>query len=135
MDAALEPNMMESHKAFIIYPRWNGGEWVFDDPRYEVENEPFVKGANVLLEAILQHAGINLASAKDSGFRLKFSSKFFTGAHDIWSLRSFEAGGTWYASALTGGQLGWLCEVLTRYFGSSPEYLYIAASQGGGTRT
>lgn len=128
MDAAVEPNMMESHRAFVIYPRWTGSGWVFDDPRFDVEDEPIYKGADLLMETALSTAGIGLVEAKEDGFRLKFSNKKFEGFHDEWKRVSHADGGTWYKSHLTG-QHGWLCEVLTRYMVEAPEYLYIAVAR------
>ena len=59
----------------VIKPyRWEG-MWVFDDPRVELDKEPFVSGADVIIDAMVA----NIPGAAD-GFRLIFSGTPFPGA-------------------------------------------------------
>ena len=59
---------------FVIAPyRWEG-MWVFDDPRVGLQREPFVSGADVMMDRLVA----NLPGA-EKGFRLLFSATPFPG--------------------------------------------------------
>jgi hypothetical protein len=48
--------------------------WVFDDPRVGLDKEPFVSGADTMIEVLVS----NIPNA-EKGFRLLFSATAFPG--------------------------------------------------------
>jgi len=93
--------------------------WVFDDPRAGLIQEPFVSGADDMIDRVT--AGIPDAAA---GFVMLFSATAFPGHqfHLAW-LRP-ESDGNWYRSDALGLD-GWLCPALFRYFDAAPQDLYV----------
>lgn len=104
----------------VIYPYKNEGMWVFDDEKVGLDKEPFVAGADTMIDEVL--AMKNLENA-DSGFRLVFSAGEFP-RYDVkfdW-VREGE-GGNWYKSEALQME-GWLCPALFRYFDDAPKHIY-----------
>src|SRR5205814_1976619 len=58
---------------FIVPYRYEG-MWVFDDPRVDLDKEPFVSGADDMIDVLVA----DIANA-DKGFRLLFSANPFPG--------------------------------------------------------
>jgi hypothetical protein len=104
---------------FVIAPYKYENVWVFDDPRVGLEKEPFVSGADVIIDALT--ADIPNAAA---GFKLIFSPEPFRGftARFIWNRPEF--GGNWYTWPERGME-GWLCPALFKYFSAAPSELYV----------
>lgn len=103
----------------VICPyKWNG-LWVFDDDRVGLVREPFVAGADVVLDLIT--ADIPDAA---SGFQLLFSDQPFPGFQYEFEWRREEYGGNWYYSPQFNRE-GWLCPALMRYFDRVPQRLYV----------
>ena len=104
----------------VINPyRWEG-LWVFDDPRTDLVREPFIEGADAIIDRVLAEKGI---INPENGFRLLFSSGEFP-RYDLkleW-LREGE-GGNWYRSEELDME-GWLCPALLKYFDQAPKTLY-----------
>ncbi len=104
----------------VINPyKWEG-MWVFDDDAVDLVKEPFVAGADDIIDQALQLKGI---SDGESGFRLIFSGGQFP-AYDVkfdW-LREGD-GGNWYQSDDFGIE-GWLCPALFKYFDEAPQQIY-----------
>lgn len=93
--------------------------WVFDDPRVGLVQEPFVSGADTLIDK----AVANIPDAQ-GGFLLLFSAVRFPG-HDLrleW--RRSDADGNWYYSSEFDLE-GWLCPALLRYFEQAPKEIYV----------
>jgi hypothetical protein len=104
-----------------IQPYWNNATWVFDDPAVDLVQEPFVKGAPVIIDELV--SGIINARA---GVRLVFSDSPFVGFQRSLTLKREEDGGAWYG--LDHSPLeGWLCPMLFRYFSHAPIKLYVRA--------
>jgi hypothetical protein len=101
-----------------IHPYKHEGLWVFDDPRVGLVQEPFVSGADEIIERMVQ--GIPGAQ---HGFTLFFSASPFPGHHSMLEWRRSGMGGNWYYSADLGIE-GWLCPALLRYFETAPERIY-----------
>lgn len=101
-----------------IHPYKDEGLWVFDDPRAGLVREPFVSGADEIIERMVQ--GIPGA---ESGFTLLFSAAPFPGHHSTLEWRRSDMGGNWYYSAELEIE-GWLCPALFKYFESAPERIY-----------
>lgn len=57
-----------------IYPYRYEGLWVFDDPKVGLVQEPFVSGADVIIDQLTSH----IPNA-EKGFRLIFSATAFPG--------------------------------------------------------
>lgn len=105
----------------VIAPYKYQGMWVFDDARVGLVQEPFVSGADTIIDEWVK----DLPQA-EAGFRLLFSPTPFPGftLHIRW-LRE-EYGGNWYHWAERQMD-GWLCPALFRYFPEAPQDLYAQA--------
>ncbi len=101
-----------------IYPYKHEGLWVFDDEKVGLVQEPFISGADVIIDRLT--AGIPNA---DKGFRLLFSSGPFPGYMAEFTWTREELDGNWYYSADLDME-GWLCPALFKYFESAPERIY-----------
>jgi hypothetical protein len=104
----------------VIAPYKHRGMWVFDDPRVGLVQEPFVAGADVLIDRAV-------ATIPDAhgGFLLVFSASPFPG-HNLrlhWR-RNDGDGGNWYYSPEFGLE-GWLCPALFHYFEQAPKEIYV----------
>lgn len=104
----------------VIHPyKWEG-LWVFDDERVGLEKEPFVEGADTIIDKALAMKGIQ---EPKKGFRLLFSARPFPN-YDLkfeW-VREGE-GGNWYRVGDFGME-GWLCPALLKYFDAPPKEIY-----------
>jgi hypothetical protein len=107
---------------FAIAPYKYEGIWVFDDPRVGLAQEPFVSGADTILDVLT--ADIPTAA---EGFKLIFSPEPFPGytARFVWNRPEFN--GNWY-SWPDRDMEGWLCPALFKYFESAPQELYVQVS-------
>lgn len=111
----------------VIAPYRHLGMWVFDDPRVGLSQEPFVSGADRMIDRVVA----DIPNA-DKGFVMLFADTAFPG-HDVrleW--RRQEAGGNWYYSPKLDME-GWLCPALLKYFREAPKELYVQvrAKPGG----
>ena len=106
-----------------IHPYKVNGTWVFDDPTVGLTQEPFVSGADVLIDRMVAHI-----PDAESGMTLVFSGSPFPGyQHEFRKLRE-EHGGNWYQS--DEYQLeGWLCPALFKYFDEAPDRLYVQVKE------
>jgi hypothetical protein len=102
----------------VIHPYKVGGVWVFDDPRVGLVQEPFIAGADVILDRMVEH----LPDA-ESGVTIFFSASPFPGSQYEFHWRREESGGNWYYSSEHDLE-GWLCPALFKYFEQPPERLY-----------
>lgn len=104
---------------FVIAPYKYEGMWVFDDSRTGLVQEPFVGGADTIIDRLTAH----LPQA-DKGFRMVFSAGPFPG-HRLkldW-VRSELSGSVYHSPDL--GMEGWLCPALLKYFADAPPALYV----------
>lgn len=101
-----------------IHPYKHEGLWVFDDEKVGLIQEPFVSGADTVIERMV--AGIPNAEA---GFTLVFSANPFPGFQAEFDWRREEMGGHWYYSADLDME-GWLCPALFKYFAGAPLKIY-----------
>ena len=112
---------MPQNSITVIKPyRWEG-MWVFDDERVDLIREPFVSGADTLIDIAVEHKGIT--NAKD-GFLMLFSATPFPDAdvHLKWVRE--EMGGNIYVWPELERE-GWLCPALLKYFDEAPADLYV----------
>ena len=107
-----------TNSIMTIYPYKYQGVWVFDDDIVGLIREPFVSGADDIIDKMT----LDYPNA-EQGFCLIFSQIPFPG-HQLeltWSRE--EAGGNWYYSKMLDME-GWLCPALFKYFDSTPPNIY-----------
>ena len=109
----------------VIAPYKHQGLWVFDDARVGLDKEPFVAGADTMIDKAV--AGI---AGAERGFLLLFSRTPFPGHHVTLEWRRNDGGGDWYY-ARELQQEGWLCPALLRYFGTAPARIYVQVKPKG----
>ena len=102
----------------VIHPYKQNGVWVFDDPHVGLVQEPFVVGADVIIERMVEA----IPDAED-GVTIFFSATPFPVTSTSSSGPSEEFGGNWYYGAEYDLE-GWLCPALFKYFERAPERLY-----------
>ncbi len=102
-----------------IYPYKHNGLWVFDDSAVGLDKEPFVSGADDIIDVMVSDL-----PSPESGFNLIFSGIAFPGHQYEFNRLGEEAGGWWYMHAPTEMQ-GWLCPAMFKYFDEAPEKLYV----------
>jgi len=84
----------------VIAPYRYHGMWVFDDPRVGLVHEPFVAGADTMLDRVT--ADIPEAN---KGFLMVFSATPFPGHQFKLEWRRADSGGNWYYSTARHGRL------------------------------
>ena len=109
-----------------IYPYKDSGPWVFDDKQTGLVKEPFIAGADTLIDRALEARGIRDG---EKGFRLVFSSGEFPDYDFIFQWVREGDGGNWYRSEEFDTE-GWLCPALFKYFQAAPKQLF-AKFEGG----
>ena len=109
-----------------IAPYWHHGTWAFDDDAFGLVAEPFVCGAEKMIDHVVVRAGIDLREARRRGIRLTFSARAFPGAHAVADRVRPDAGGTWYRFGAPPME-GWLCPEMFNYFAEAPEQIHICA--------
>ena len=112
------PRLRTMNELTVIHPYKYEGFWVFDDDRVGLAKEPFVSGADTIIDRMVEQ----IPNA-ENGFSLIFSANPFPG-HDVkFEWRREDCGGNWYFSPDLEME-GWLCPALFRYFDEAPEKLY-----------
>jgi hypothetical protein len=117
-----------------IAPYWHHGTWAFDDDAHGLLAEPFVCGAEKMIDHVVVRAGIDLRAARQRGMRLTFSTRTFPGVHAVAHRVRPEAGGTWYHFGAPAME-GWLCPAMFHYFAEAPEEIHIRAELADGATT
>ena len=105
----------------LIAPYRYEGMWVFDDRRVGLDKEPFVSGADTMIDIFVG----DIPNA-ENGFRLLFSATPFPGYTARLEWRREEYGGNWYFSPEFKME-GWLCPALLKYFDMAPKEIYVKA--------
>lgn len=105
----------------LIAPYRHEGVWVFDDSRVGLDKEPFVSGADAMIDVLVA----DIPDAR-KGFRLLFSASPFPGYANKLEWRRREYGGNWYFSPDFNME-GWLCPALFKYFETAPDEIYVRA--------
>ena len=109
---------------FAIAPYKFNDFWVFDDPSVGLCQEPFVSGADQILDLLTEHI-----PDAEKGFKLVFSPQPFPGYTARLEWNREEVGGNWYSWPERGIE-GWLCPALFKYFETAPKEIYIHVSRG-----
>jgi len=108
-----------NNSIFVIKPyKWEG-LWVFDDPNVNLVREPFVAGADTIIDV----ATASIPDAQN-GFLAIFSASPFPDAQIVLEWTSEQNGGNVYLWQEKNME-GWLCPALLKYFEIPPEKLYI----------
>lgn len=106
------------NQILVIHPYKYEGMWVFDDEKAGLVQEPFVAGADTIIDRMVADI-----SDAENGFTLVFSKDPFPGYQLEVDWRREEMGGNWYYAAGLDME-GWLCPALFRYFDEAPPKLY-----------
>ena len=109
---------MTQNSIFCIFPYNHKGQWVFDDADVDLLREPFVSGADVIIDRMVEPL-----QNPEKGFTLLFSSNPFPGYQLELEWVEKELGGNWYKSEELG-MGGWLCPALLKYFTEAPNRIY-----------
>ena len=103
----------------VIHPYRCEGMWVFDDAKAGLVQEPFVSGADLIIDRLV--ADIHEAA---DGFTMLFSASPFPGYQAELEWRREEHGGNWYYCSDLEME-GWLCPALFKYFDAAPPRIYV----------
>ena len=103
----------------VIAPYDYEGLWVFDDARVGLLQEPFMGGADTMIDVLVA----DIPNAKQ-GFRMVFSASEFPGSTLKLDWARAEKSGNVYRSEEMGME-GWLCPALFKYFESAPASIYL----------
>jgi len=109
----------------VIAPYKHHGMWVFDDPRVGLVQEPFVAGADDMIDRVT--AAIPNA---ERGFRMVFSESPFPGHQYKLTWKRGDTAGNWYFAEQLGME-GWLCPALLRYFEGPPKEIFVQIKPKG----
>jgi hypothetical protein len=102
----------------VIHPYKYEGMWVFDDENVNLVQEPFVAGADKMLDRM-----VSTIPNAESGFSLLFSANPFPGYQLKFDWRREEYQGNWYYNTELDME-GWLCPALFKYFDKAPKEFY-----------
>jgi hypothetical protein len=106
----------------VIAPYKYLGMWVFDDPHVGLVQEPFVSGADAMIDRVVK----DIPEAH-KGFTLIFSAAPFPGSQFRLDWRRAEGSGHWYHAPALDLE-GWLCPALLRYFPEAPQTIFARAT-------
>ncbi len=106
----------------IIKPYLYAGTWVFDDEKTGLIREPFVEGADIIIDVMVQDI-----EKADEGFTLLFSGNKFPNYQLELNRIGEEFDGWWY-ECKSLEMKGWLCPALFLYFEEAPVNLYASFS-------
>lgn len=109
-----------SNALMVIFPYRHKGMWVFDDEDVGLNKEPFVSGADTVIDRAVETLGIENA---EQGFRLVFSGGPFPDYHLKLDWLREGDGGNWYKTEQFDME-GWLCPALLKYFDKAPAEIY-----------
>ena len=107
----------------VIHPYRCEGMWVFDDAQAGLVQEPFVSGADRIIDCLVA----DLSGAAE-GFTLLFSADPFPGYQTHLEWRRQEYRGNWYYCPDLGME-GWLCPALFKYFEAAPQRIHAQCKQ------
>ena len=106
------------NQIMVIHPYKSSGIWAFDDKSVGLVREPFVSGADEIIEIMVK----DMPNA-EHGFDLIFSAQPFPGYQLELLRRREDFDGYWYYAPSLDKE-GWLCPALFKYFAEAPEKLY-----------
>ena len=104
---------------FSITVEKNNGVWAFTDKSRDLSNEPFVSGADLILDKLCIEI-----SAPFMKLNLIFADFPFPDHMFSFSKKLSESGGWWYSSVDFDID-GWLCPAMFKYFKEAPYNIYL----------
>jgi hypothetical protein len=107
----------------VISPYKYQDIWVFDDPKVGLIQEPFVSGADIMIDRVV----VDIKNA-EQGFVLLFSNAPFPGCQLHLKWCRTDGGGNWYRSEQLDME-GWLCPALFKYFSEAPKDIYVQVKE------
>jgi Uma2 family endonuclease len=110
----------------VIHPYKSDEMWVFDDEKVGLEREPFVAGADRVIDRMVAQ----IPNA-ETGFSLLFSAEPFPRYQVRFEWRREEYRGNWYYIEALDME-GWLCPALFKYFETTPAEIYAQFKAKGG---
>ena len=116
-----------NNSIFVIKPYKWSGMWVFNDERVGLEKEPFVAGADTMIDTAVKLKGIQNAA---DGFLMVFSAGPFPDADfEVEWVREESEGNVYQGRFEVEGEIkemeGWLCPALNLYYPDAPKKLYV----------
>ena len=109
-----------SNAMMILFPYKHENAWVFDDSTYNLMREPFVFGADTMIDKLVA----DMPNAQQ-GFKLIFSQNPFPGYQQKLTWLREECEGNWYTDQ--DNEEGWLCPAMFHYFPQAPKTIYVKA--------
>jgi hypothetical protein len=111
---------MESNNSiFIIQPFRKHGTWVFDDTIRNLVEEPFVMGADRIIDKLVNDNQCQKCNFIFSNIEMPESTTIL---EKVPRLKT--PVGAYYKCNKTG-LIGWLCPALNLYFKESPDKIYV----------
>jgi len=110
--------MPNNNSIQAIHPYNHEGMWVFDDAAVGLVKEPFVAGADLIMDRLAEQ----VPDGRD-GFTLIFSELPFPGHQVSLEWLHEECGGNVYRCNELD-MVGWLCPALLKYFDEAPRQIY-----------
>ncbi|VAW80660.1 hypothetical protein MNBD_GAMMA12-838 [hydrothermal vent metagenome] len=107
-----------ANSIMVIHPYKYQGMWVFDDNKVGLLQEPFISGADDIIDKMV----VDISNASN-GFSLLFSAIMFPGYQCKFEWQRHESGGNWYIIKILDME-GWLCPALFKYFKTAPQNIY-----------
>jgi hypothetical protein len=102
----------------MIHPYSHEGMWVFDDAAVGLVKEPFVSGADRIIDRLVEQV-----PDAHNGFILIFSELPFPGHQVSLEWLREECGGNVYRCNELD-MVGWLCPALLKYFNEAPKQIH-----------
>jgi hypothetical protein len=109
----------------MIHPYSHEGMWVFDDAAVGLVQEPFVSGADLIIDRLAEQV-----PDASNGFILIFSELPFPGHQVSLEWLHEECGGNVYRCNELD-MVGWLCPALLQYFNEPPKQIHAEARARG----
>ena len=109
---------MNENSILCIFPYDHKGQWVFDDAECGLVREPFVSGADLIIDEM-----VKTLDNPSIGFTLLFSENPFPGFQLELKWQRHDLGGNWYSSDSLNME-GWLCPAMFKYFDTPPLKIY-----------
>ena len=107
------------NSVFLIKPyKWKN-TWVFDDPAVGLVREPFIGGADTIIDVATAHI-----TTADRGFIAVFSAGYFPDTQIVLEWVREEGGGNVIAGSRTGYS-GGVLRVCGNYFPAAPGRLHL----------
>jgi len=117
--------MPSNNSIQMIHPYSHEGMWVFDDAAVGLVKEPFVSGADLIIDRLAEQV-----PDASNGFILIFSELPFPGHQVSLEWLHEECGGNVYRCNELD-MVGWLCPALLQYFNEPPKQIHAEARARG----